>query len=71
MPELQDAALKVMGVLDQHQELDLLQIASIAELPVSSAATALGELARYDLVAIRDDKYSLNNTALGQLLQKI
>jgi DNA-binding IclR family transcriptional regulator len=70
MPELQDTSLKLMRVLDRHQALDVVQLASLTESSVSATTNALQELARYDLVAESDGVYSLNAGVLGELLQK-
>jgi hypothetical protein len=71
MPELQDTALRLMRVLERHQELDALQLASLTEQSISTTVAALEELARYELVCEAGGKYSLNTVALGQLLQRI
>jgi hypothetical protein len=60
MPHLSEGALKVMEVLKRHRALDLLQIASRAEISVSQAVAAVEELAQYRLNKEEDGVYSLD-----------
>lgn len=69
MPHLDDNTLKVMEVLERHRALDVLQIASRAELSVSAASRALEELTEHQLLTENDGVFSLNSRALSQLLE--
>ena len=69
MPHLEPNAVRVTEVLDRHRALNLLQIASRAELSVSAASEALNELASHGLVMDDDGVYSLNAAVLSELLE--
>jgi hypothetical protein len=68
MPHLDDNTLKVMEVLERHPALDVLQIASRAELALSATDDALRQLRGFDLL-VGDSVYSLNDAKLNELLQ--
>jgi hypothetical protein len=68
MPHLDDNTLRVMDVLARHPALDMLQIASRAEMAVSATVMALEQLRKLDLL-IGNDVYSLNEVRLNELLE--
>jgi DNA-binding IscR family transcriptional regulator len=69
---LDDSAIRVMRALENHPVLDVLQIATSAELPPSVALGALRGLAGAGVVDIVDENagvFSLNTQALSDLLE--
>jgi DNA-binding MarR family transcriptional regulator len=62
VPHLSESTLKVMEALKQHPALDLLQIASRAEISVSEAAGAVDELNDNRLIRSDQGVYSLDGT---------
>ena len=69
MPKLEENTLTVMGVLEHHPALDVLQISSRAELPVSATVAALQELGLHGLLKDHGGVFSLNAKTLGELLE--
>lgn len=68
MPNLDDNTLRVMEVLERHPALDMLQVASRAELSVSATGHALEQLRSFELL-LGDNVYSLNEAKLNELLE--
>jgi hypothetical protein len=79
MPTLDDNAIRVMQVLDEHRALDGFQIAALGELSVTETMSALRQLAKNGLVSDHDtigydpieayQVYSLDTRALAEWLQ--
>jgi DNA-binding IclR family transcriptional regulator len=69
MTHLADNELKVMRVLERHRRLDVLQIASLAELSVSSARGAVESLDQKKLIEETGEVFSLNTRVLSGMLE--
>lgn len=69
MPHLEENSVRVMRVLENHPALDALQIASRAELSVTSTHQALEELKKFGLITTDAGIYWLDSKTLSQMLE--
>lgn len=73
MTHMNETTIRVLKALERHRRLDPLQAASVTEVPVSAAESALSDLEACGLVhssgETRRPSYALDQKALSEQLQ--
>jgi len=69
MPPLDDNAIRLLRALEGHRALDVLQLAALAELPVSTTANSVEQLLKHKLIKESDGLLALDEGALEALLE--